>query len=98
MSARELNGFHIQATDGEIGHVDDVLLDEQSWGIRYLVLDTSNWIGGRSVVISPRLLSGVDWPDRMVKVEVARDEVRQSPMLDSIELGPGEDAPPFAII
>ena len=98
MSSKELNGFHIQATDGEIGHVDDVLVDEDNWNIRYVVLDTSNWIGGRSVVVSPRVLKAVDLPDRIVRVDVARDDVRRSPELDSIEIGPGEDAPPFAII
>jgi sporulation protein YlmC with PRC-barrel domain len=98
MSSSELNGLHIEATDGEIGHVDDVLVDEENWNIRYVVLDTSNWIGGRSVVISPRVLKEVDLPDRIVRVEVARDEVRRSPELDSIEVGPAEDAPPFAII
>jgi sporulation protein YlmC with PRC-barrel domain len=98
MSSTELNGFHIQATDGEIGHVDDVLVDEDNWNIRYVVLDTSNWIGGRSVVVSPRVLKAVDVPDRIVRVDVARDEVRRSPELDSIEIGPAEDAPPFAII
>ena len=98
MSSADLNGCHIQATDGEIGHVDDVLVDEDSWNIRYVVLDTSNWIGGRAVVISPRVLKGVDLPDRVVTVDVARDDVRRSPELDSIEIGPGEDAPPFAII
>jgi sporulation protein YlmC with PRC-barrel domain len=98
MSSRELNGLHIEATDGEIGHVDDVLVDEDNWNIRYVVLDTSNWIGGRSVVISPRVLKEVDLPDRIVRVDVARDDVRRSPALDSIEVGPGEDAPPFAII
>ena len=98
MSSQQLNGCHIQATDGEIGHVDDMLVDEDSWSIRYVVLDTSNWIGGRAVVVSPRVLKGVDLPDRMVTVDVARDDVRRSPELDSIEVGPGEDAPPFAII
>jgi len=98
MSSDDLNGCHIRATDGEIGHVDDVLVDEDSWNIRYVVLDTSNWIGGRSVVISPRVLKGVDLPDRVVTVDVARDDVRRSPELDSIDIGPGEDAPPFAII
>jgi sporulation protein YlmC with PRC-barrel domain len=98
VSSRDLNGCHIQANDGEIGHVDDMLLDEQSWGVRYLVLDTSNWIGGRAVVISPRILSSIDWRDRLVKVDAARDEVKRSPHLDSIDIGPGEDAPPFAII
>ena len=98
MSSKDFNGCHVQATDGGIGHVDDVLVDEETWNIRYVVLDTSNWIGGRSVVISPRVLKGVDLPERVVTVDVAREDVRRSPELDSIELGPGEDAPPFAII
>jgi sporulation protein YlmC with PRC-barrel domain len=98
MSSRELNGCHIQATDGEIGHVDDVLVDEDSWRIRYLVLDTSNWIGGRSVVVAPRVLAGVDLSDRIVKVDAGREDIRRSPVLESIEVGPAEDAPPFAII
>jgi sporulation protein YlmC with PRC-barrel domain len=98
MSSNELNGCHIQATDGEIGHVDDVLIDEDSWRVCYLVLDTSNWIGGRSVVVSPRVLTAVDMAERIVKVDAGRDDIRRSPVLDSIEVGPGEDAPPFAII
>ena len=93
-----MRGFHLLATDGEIGHVDDMLIDEDSWNIRYVVVDTSNWIGGRSVVVSPRVLNGVDLPDRVVTVDVARDDVRRSPELDSVDVGPGEDAPPFAII
>src|SRR6476660_3534178 len=49
----QLRGYHIVATDGEIGHVDDFLIDGGNWTLRYLVVDTSNWIGGRSVLISP---------------------------------------------
>lgn len=97
-SAAEVTGYHIQATDGEIGHVDDFLIDEESWAIRYLVLDTSNWIGGQWVVISPKVLRGIEWAERLMKIEITRDTVRRSPKLDSIEVGPAEDAPPFAII
>ena len=42
-----MRGCHIEATDGTIGHVDNFLIDEFSWAVRYLVVDTSNWIGGR---------------------------------------------------
>lgn len=42
-----MRGYHIEATDGTIGHVDNFLIDEFSWAVRYLVVDTSNWIGGR---------------------------------------------------
>src|ERR1700687_4500270 len=48
----ELRGYHILATDGEIGHVEDFLIDEADRTLRYLVVDTSNWLGGRSVLIS----------------------------------------------
>ena len=47
-----LLGYHILATDGEIGHVDDFLVDDVSWRIRYLMIDTSNWIGGRTVLVA----------------------------------------------
>jgi sporulation protein YlmC with PRC-barrel domain len=97
-SVADVTGYHIRATDGEIGHVDDFLIDERSWTIRYLVLDTSNWIGGQWVVIAPRVLRAIEWTERAMKVDLTRDAVRSSPKLESIELGPAEDAPPFAII
>ena len=54
-----LKGFHLHATDGEIGHVDDFLVDA-GWKVRYLVVDTSNWIGGKSVLIAPIAIETVD--------------------------------------
>jgi sporulation protein YlmC with PRC-barrel domain len=87
---REITGYHLQASDGEIGHVDDVLIDDESWRIRYLVVDTSNWIGGKSVVISPTALHGIDWPQSKMQVALTREAIRQSPSFDSIEIAPGE--------
>ena len=51
-NVREVTGYHIVATDGEIGHVDDYLVDDVSWRIRYLMIDTSNWLGGRTVLLA----------------------------------------------
>ena len=42
-SCKAVTGYHIEATDGEIGHVEDFLVDDETWAIRYLVVDTSNW-------------------------------------------------------
>ena len=50
-SWREVKGYHINAADGEIGHVDNLLFDEKSWLIRFIEVDTSNWIGGTSVLV-----------------------------------------------
>jgi hypothetical protein len=87
---KEITGYHLQASDGEIGHVDDILIDDGNWRIRYLVVDTSNWIGGKSVVISPTALQGIDWTQSRMQVDLTREAIRQSPSFDSIEIAPGE--------
>jgi hypothetical protein len=86
---KDITGYHLQASDGEIGHVDDVLIDG-NWQIRYLVVDTSNWIGGKSVVISPTALHGIDWSRSKMQVDLTRDAIRESPSFDSIDIAPGE--------
>jgi hypothetical protein len=86
---KEITGYHLQASDGEIGHIDDVLIDG-SWKIRYLVVDTSNWIGGKSVVISPTALHGIDWSQSKMQVDLTREAIRESPSFESIEIAPGE--------
>ena len=81
-NVREVSGYHIATSDGEIGHVEDFLFDEETWEIRYLIVDTSNWIGGRSVLLSTDWVTVVDWPRRLVQVDVTRDAVRHSPRYD----------------
>jgi sporulation protein YlmC with PRC-barrel domain len=97
-STDDLKGFHIQATDGEIGHVDDFLIDENNWGIRYLVVDTSNWIGGKWVAISPSVLCDIDWVNGKVEVGITRDAVKNSPRLDSLPVPSAETMPPFVLM
>jgi hypothetical protein len=86
---REIIGYHLQATDGSVGHLDDFLFDER-WAVRYLVIDTSNFIGGESVVISPSALHGIDRSNQQMHVALTRDEVKRSPSFDSIAVAPGE--------
>lgn len=99
-STKESTGYHLQASDGEIGHVDDFLIGENSWKIRYLLVDTSNWIGGRSVVVASEAVAGVDENKGMLKVCATREAVKHSPKFESIEdaIGPAENGPPFVII
>jgi hypothetical protein len=78
-SAKEVEGYHIQATDGEIGHVEDFLVDVTSWAIRYMVVDTRNWLPGRKVLIASDWLDDVSWPDQKVFVELKRKQVKESP-------------------
>lgn len=78
-SATEIIGYGIRATDGDLGHVDDLLFDDVSWAVRYLVVDTSNWWFGRHVLASPDWIDTIDWPSRRVAVDVSRQAVRAAP-------------------
>jgi hypothetical protein len=81
-SIDEVTGYHTQATDGEIGHVEDFILDDETWTIRYLVVDTRNWLPGKEVLLSPEWIQSIDWADRKVTVDQFRQEVKDSPTYD----------------
>ena len=82
-SIKAVTGYHIQATDGEIGHVENMLLDDHTWAIRYLVVDTSNWWGGHHVLVAPQWIQRVSWAEATVSVDVTRQAVKDAPPYDS---------------
>jgi hypothetical protein len=82
-SIEAVTGYHIHATDGEIGHVADFLVEEADWSIHYLVVDTKNWWPGKKVLISPRWAREIDWMDRLVNLTVDRQRVKDSPEYDA---------------
>jgi hypothetical protein len=75
----ELDGYKVQATDGSIGHLENVLADEADWTIRSLVVDTRNWWPGQHVMISPRAVQAIEWVNRTVRIDLSRDSVKASP-------------------
>jgi hypothetical protein len=66
--------YHVHATDGDIGHVQGLLVDEDTWAIRYMVVNTGNWWIGHKVLISPQWISHMQWADAKVSVDLNRDE------------------------
>ncbi|HEY5509657.1 MAG TPA: PRC-barrel domain-containing protein [Prolixibacteraceae bacterium] len=78
-STNVLSGYHIQANDGEIGHVADFVIDDETWAIRYLIIDTTNWFGGKKVLISPKWIDQISWNDSKVFVNLSSEEIKQSP-------------------
>jgi hypothetical protein len=78
-SAHEVEGYHIQATDGDIGHVRDFVLDDELWAIRYLIVDTLNWWPGKRVLISPQWIERVSWGESKVFLNLTRAAVKSSP-------------------
>jgi hypothetical protein len=84
-STGEVTGYVFRAIDGDLGHVDDLLIDDQSWAVRYLVLDTSNWWFGRHVLVAPSWISAIDWAERTVQVSVSRQTLKSAPPYDRAE-------------
>jgi uncharacterized protein YrrD len=78
-STHAVSGHHIQAADGEIGHVDDFIIDDEVWAIRYLVIDTRNWWPGKKILISPQWIERVSWDEAKVFVNLSRETIKQSP-------------------
>ena len=78
-STNDVTGHHVQASDGEIGHVDDFIIEDKTWAIRYLVVDTVNWWPGKKVLVSPQWITGVSWEESKVFVDLTREAIRQSP-------------------
>lgn len=81
-SSGDMTGYVIHARDGDIGHVEDFLFDDEDWALRFIVVATRNWWPGKKVLISPQWASGVDWMQREVTVDLTRDQIRSSPAYD----------------
>jgi sporulation protein YlmC with PRC-barrel domain len=85
-SAKEVAGYGIETTTEPIGHVEDFLVDSETWTIRYLIVKTRNWLPGKHVVIPPTWITEVDWDQRLVRAAVGADSVREAP-----EFSPGTE-------
>lgn len=81
-SMEEVAGYHLHATDGDLGHVADFIADTDFWVIRYLVVDTGHWLPGRKALIAPEWITRIEWPRDRVDVDLQREQIRNSPEFD----------------
>jgi uncharacterized protein YrrD len=82
-SAENLKGFEIGATDGEIGTIDQFYFDDEAWVIRYFIVETGGWLGGRQILISPISVIRADWQARRLDVALTKKQVENSPNIDT---------------
>jgi len=83
VNSKRLKGFAIRAADGELGTVEQFYFDDESWVIRYFVVDTGGWLGGRHVLISPVSVIMLDWGNRRLDVRLTKKQVENSPDIDT---------------
>ncbi len=82
-SVAEIRGYHIQGSDDAIGHVADFVVDDETWEVRYLVVDTSNWWFGKKVLVAPHWASRVSYDESKVFVDLSRQKIKNSPEWDA---------------
>ena len=85
-SGNAISTYHVHAADGDIGHVQGLLIDERTWSIRYMIVNTSNWWIGHEVLIAPEWIADVNWATSRVTVDLTRQAVKDSPQYDSATL------------
>jgi hypothetical protein len=83
VDSADVIGVHLEAVGGAIGHLDDLLFDEKSWNIRYVVVDPNNWWLGKHVLIAPAWIERFDWSGRKAYVTVEREAIRSAPEYDA---------------
>jgi hypothetical protein len=83
-SIKEVTGYHIQATDSGIGHVETFMVDDEKWALRYVVVNTRNWLPGRMVLVSPQWITVVNWGEKKLQVDLTTESVKESPEYETL--------------
>lgn len=92
-SSADVLGYHVEACDGRIGHIEDFLFDARSWAIRLTVVNTRDWLPGRHVLVAPQWIESIRWDERRARLKVTRQQVESSPPFDpSRHVVPDEEA------
>jgi hypothetical protein len=78
-STEAITDYYVEATDGEIGHVDGFVIDDEAWAIRYVEVATRNWLPGKKVLISPAWIERVSWAESNISVGLSREAIKSCP-------------------
>ena len=81
-STSDVTDYRVRARDGDIGHVEDFLVDSDNWAIRYLVIDTRNWWPGKKVLVATHWVTNISWSERAVHFETTRERIKAGPEYD----------------
>ena len=81
-SADEVRGYHVLGNDEPVGHIEDFVLDDSTWAVQYLVIDTSNWWFGKKVLVSPSWARRISYEGRKVYIDMSRQMIKDSPEWD----------------
>lgn len=81
-SSLAVTGYQLEAKDGDLGHLQGMLIDADTWAIRYLIINTSNWWVGHLVLIAPQWIKEVSWPTSKIYVDMTQQQIKEAPVFD----------------
>lgn len=101
-NTREVSGYHIRASDGYIGHIADFIVDDDTWKIRYLLVDTRNWWPGKHVLVAPSQVAAIEGEEQIMRLDLTLEQIEHGRQFDATapldepqEAGPRGMVPPF---
>jgi sporulation protein YlmC with PRC-barrel domain len=80
-SSAAVIGCRIEARDGAVGRVADLVVDDETWEITDVLVDSRQWLPGRMLLISPQMIERIDWPQKKVHLRLAREDILQAPIV-----------------
>ncbi|MBF0297818.1 MAG: four-helix bundle copper-binding protein [Oligoflexia bacterium] len=81
-SNSEVIGYGIHANDGDIGHVEDLIVDDSNWKIQYFLINTRSWLPGKRILISPQWVKDISWLEEKVFVDLSQEIIQLGPEYD----------------
>lgn len=82
-SVKSLKNYSLAAKDGHIGHLLTLYFDDQNWSVKYLVVDTGNWLPGKKILLTSNVVGEPDWADKSIFVSLTKNQILTSPTLDT---------------
>lgn len=84
-STKNINGYHIHASDGDIGHLDDLIMDDKNWQIKFIVVDTHNWFGGKKVIVPVGCIKKIEWADSRLLLDISIADVKKHKLFEEAD-------------
>src|SRR5205823_5564397 len=81
-STRDFSGYAIRASDGDVGSASDLYFDDASWKIRYVIVNTGEWLAGRKVLVAPEAFAPPQWDEHIIAVNLTREQIERAPDID----------------
>ena len=83
-SFREVNGYTVEASDGAMGDIEDVIIDDETWKLSYVLVDTSKFLPGKDVLVPPESVKAIIYNGSRVEIDMTKEELKQQPEFTSL--------------